>query len=296
MKIAFFGTPAFTVEFLELFKKIGLDIGLIVTGEDKPVGRGMQMRSPGPKVWGEHTLPKGVLQPKKLDNDFYNTLKEMHDQENFDLFIVIAYGKIIPERIINLPKYGTINLHYSLLPKYRGASPVETAILNGDTETGITIQQMVYKLDAGNILFQEKVDIGKDETTSELRERMNKRALEIFPDFLKMLSLTPSPSPKERGERQDESITTSCGKFIKDDLNVTKEIEKKDFEMLYRKYRAFDKKVFFWFSPHFEGGARGGLIRVKISEMNANEILKVVPESRKEMTLKEYENGFGKIF
>ena len=276
MKIAFFGTPQFTVEFLELFKNIGLDVTLVVTGEDKPVGRGMQMHSPGPKVWAEKNNIK-YLQPKKLS--------EIESElSGFDLFIVIAYGKIIPEKIINMPRLGTINLHYSLLPKYRGASPVESAILNGDTKTGITIQQMVYKLDAGNILFQEKMSINHDDTTSILRQKLNKRATEVFPEFLKTLS--PDLSPEKKGILQNESQATNCGKFLKDDLDVTKEISNKDFETLYKKYKAFDKKVFFFKNN----------LRIKISEMNSTEILKVVPESRKEMTLQEYENGFGKLF
>ena len=195
-RIAFFGTPDFTVEFLELFKSIGLDISLIVTGEDRPFGRGMQLKSPAPKIWAEENSIK-FLQPKKLDQEFYGQLKN----ENWDLFIVIAYGKIIPENVINLPKFGTINLHYSLLPKYRGASPVEAAILNNEVETGLTIQQMVYKLDAGDILYQEKLVIDKEDTASILRNKLNEKAIEIFPDFLD--SLFGNEIEKKQARRLD---------------------------------------------------------------------------------------------
>ena len=270
-KIAFFGTPDFTVQFLELFKSIGLEISLVVTGEDKPVGRGQFMRSPGPKVFAEQNNIK-YLQPKQLS--------EIEDElVGLDLFIVIAYGKIIPEKIINLPKHGTINLHYSLLPKYRGASPVESAILNGETETGITIQQMVYKLDAGNILFQEKINIDDNETANELRERMNKRALEILPEFLANLS---------GGTAQNEQEATSCGKFSKADFDVTGEVEKNDLKNIYTKYKAFDKRIFFFFGEK--------KLRVKITEMNKDGILKVLPESKKEISITNFENSFGKIF
>lgn len=275
-RIAFFGTPQFTVEFLELFKSLNLEIAVVVTGEDKPVGRGMQMRSPGPKVWGEKNNIQ-VLQPKKLDDDFYNILSSL----NIDLSIVIAYGKIIPERVINVPKLGTINLHYSLLPKYRGASPVESAILNNESVTGITIQQMVYKLDAGDILFQEEVNIGENDTTSDLRGKLNARALEIFPQFLNNLfegKITPIP--------QNESEATSCGKFIKDDLNVTLELQNKDLEGMYRKYRTFDKKIFF-----FKNG-----LRIKITNMNKNGIQALLPESKKEISAKDFENSYGEMF
>jgi methionyl-tRNA formyltransferase len=232
------------------------------------------MHSPAPKVWAKENNIK-YLQPEKLS--------EIENELNgFNLFIVIAYGKIIPEKIINLPKFGTINLHYSLLPAYRGASPVESAILNGDTETGITIQQMVYKLDAGNILFQEKIEILETETTTELRNRLNTRAIEIFPEFLENLFTNSPDSAKAMSGKQNESQATTCGKFTKEDFNVTNEYEQKDFKTLYRKYKAFDKKIYFFYKEK----------RIKITEMNSDEIIKVLPESRKEITYPEFLRNF----
>lgn len=292
-RIVFFGTPDFTVEFLDLFKKLGLNISLVVTGEDRPIGRGMQMKSPGPKIWAEKNSIK-FLQPNKLDDIFFKDFNIEHEKENFDLFIVIAYGKIIPEKIINLPKHGTINLHYSLLPKYRGASPVETAILNGDTETGITIQQMVYKLDAGSILFQEKMNIENIETTTELRTKMNKRALEIFPEFLNNLfSTLPTSSEQNIGAAQDEILATSCGKFKKEDLDVTEDLKKNNLSTVYRKYKAFDRKIFFYHT--YQKNNTEKIIRVKITDMDSVGILKVLPESKKEISVTDFENAFGKI-
>lgn len=295
--IAFFGTPTFIVEFLELFKNLGINIRLIVTGEDKPVGRGMQMQKPAPAKWAEASIE--VVQPKKLDEDFYNFLKQKHEEENFDLFIVIAYGKIIPEKIINLPKFGTINLHYSLLPKYRGASPVESAILNGETESGITIQQMVYKLDAGDILFQEKMNIEENDTTGMLRAKMNKRAIEIFPEFLEFMFSDKTNPPTQSFDvtKQDEKEATVCGKFKKEDLDVTEDIQNQDLETIFKKYKAFDRKIFFFFAPLARQGER---IRVKITEMcktpGGLQIIKVLPESKKEISKSDFENSFGKIF
>lgn len=273
-KIAFFGTPDFTIEFLELFKNIGLNISLIVTGEDKPFGRGMQMKKPAPKIFAEKNNIK-YLQPNKLS-------EIKNDLQDFDLFIVIAYGKIIPEKIINLPKFGTINLHYSLLPKYRGASPVESAILNDDKETGITIQQMVYKLDAGNILFQEKINIDEKETANELRNQLNKKALEIYPEFLEKFF-----NSNIKSETQEETQTTVCGKFTKADFDVTKALQEKDLQEIFLKYKAFNKRIYFFFGEN--------KLRVKITEMNGNEILKVLPENKKEISLKDFENSFGKF-
>lgn len=279
-KIAFFGTPDFTVQFLELFKKINLSVALIITGEDKPFGRGQQMKSPAPKVFGDTNNIK-VLQPKKLDQEFIDNLKK----ENYDLFVVIAYGKIIPEEVINLPKFGTINLHYSQLPKYRGASPVESAILNNDTETGITIQQMVYKLDAGDILYQEKMDIDENDTTSILRDKLNKRAIEVFPEFLENFF-----TDKIEKIPQDESLATSCGKFKKEDLDVSSEVANKNLESIWKKYKAYDAKVFFFHTY------KDKKLRVKITQMSKNEILKLLPESKKEISISEFMNAYGEIF
>jgi methionyl-tRNA formyltransferase len=245
-----------------------------------------------------------VFQPKKLDEEFYNILKTEHEKENFDLFIVIAYGKIIPEKIINLPKYGTINLHYSLLPKYRGASPIESAILNNETETGITIQQMKFELDAGDILFQEKAKVDENETTTELRNKLNKRALEIFPEFLKTKlshSHTSSQSSPNLGEgvEQKNEEATFCKKIKKEDLNINNILDntslnrEEKLNQIFTKYKAYDKKIYFFTEKNLQK------IRIKITEMkkenNEIKILKLLPESKKEINLKDFENSYDKI-
>ena len=285
-KIVFFGTPSFTVDFLDLFKSLNLKVVGVVTGEDKPVGRGMQMQSPIPKKWAEENgIP--FFQPKKLDDDFYKTLKDLEA----DLFIVIAYGKIIPEKFINTPEFGTINLHYSLLPKYRGASPVESAILAGDTETGITIQQMAFKLDSGNILFQERLEILDMETTKELRAKLNKRALEIFPEFLQQLFGNYLPllkgkgtlgAKQVRGILQDESKATFCGKFKKEDFDVTKEMLENNLNQIYLKYKAFDKKIYFMHQKKVKPLPASGhlLLRSKCSLAQGKENLLIIPYNK----------------
>jgi len=278
-KIAFFGTPDFTVDFLRAFKSAGFLISLIVTNEDKPSGRGHVIAPPLPKVWAQDN---GIicLQPKTLDAEFITELKKT----DWDLFVVIAYGKIIPEEIINRPKHGTINLHYSLLPKYRGASPVESAILNGETQTGITIQQMKFKLDAGDILLQNKVNIDDTLASNELRSVLNRKAIDIFPTFLDEFL-----SNKIVSIHQDEDEATNCSKFTKADLDVSEGIAKGDLTTIYRKYKAHDKKVFF-FHTH-----KANSLRVKITSMNETEILKVLPESKKEITKEEFEKAYGVI-
>ncbi len=210
-RIAFFGTPDFTTSFLDVCEHAGYSPSLIVTNPDAPRGRGQVLTAPAPKMWAEK---RGIptLQPSHLDDAFFEELSNTE----WDLFIVIAYGKIIPEKIITLPKYGTINLHYSLLPKYRGASPVEGALLADERETGVSIQQMVFALDAGDILLEEKIPIAPEDTTGTLREKLNKKACEVFPQFLDNLfakKITPHP--------QDTFGVSLTKKIKKEEGNIT---------------------------------------------------------------------------
>src|SRR3989344_112816 len=164
MKFVFFGTPEIAAETLKLLKQNNYLPSLIVTAPDKPVGRKQIITPPPVKVFAEkNNIP--FFQPEKL--------KELEDKlKDYDLFIVVAYGKIFPEWLINLAKFGTLNIHYSLLPKYRGAAPVQGAILNGEKETGVTIHKMVFELDAGPILAQEKTEIEPDEKTPKLLNKL----------------------------------------------------------------------------------------------------------------------------
>src|SRR3972149_6012417 len=167
----FLSPPDVASETLEILKQNEFIPSLIVTSPDARAGRKMLLTPPAVKIWAEENkIP--YIQPEKLNTEeFKNT---------FDLFIVVAYGKIIPENILNMPKLGSLNIHYSLLPKYRGASPVESVILNGDTETGVTIQKMEYKMDAGDIIAQEKINIKADEKAPELRKRLIKLGGELL--------------------------------------------------------------------------------------------------------------------
>ena len=216
MKISnfvFWGTPDVASHTLQILKENGYLPSLIITAPDKPQGRKMLLTPPPVKVWAEQNkIP--YLQPEKLNKEeLWNILRTKKGQnvvlKNIaqtdepsiaigqqadmrvlqnkilpDLFIVVAYGKIIPKEILEIPKLGSINIHYSLLPKYRGASPVESVILNGDTETGITIQQMELKMDAGPILTQEKIKILPDEKAAELRTRLIKIGGELLVETL----------------------------------------------------------------------------------------------------------------
>lgn len=166
--IAFFGTPELCLPILDMLAQHGFSPALVITNPDRPVGRKFIMTPPPVKVWAQgHNIP--VLQPEKLNDDFRKEFETHH----IDLSIVVAYGKIMPNWLIEMPKYQTLNIHYSLLPKYRGASPVESALLHGETETGVCIQKMVHAMDAGPLVACETISIEPNETHEELRNRLN---------------------------------------------------------------------------------------------------------------------------
>ena len=287
----FFGTPDVASETLEILKENGYLPSLIITSPDKPQGRKMLLTPPPVKIWAEKNNIK-YLQPEKLgelENVFVTSSqadeprKAISQQENiresknnfqFELFIIVAYGKILSEEIINLPKFGSLNIHYSLLPKYRGASPVESAILNGDQETGISIQKMQFKMDSGPIVAQEVVPISQDETAPDLRKRLIKIGGELLvktlPNYLnEKIKLIP----------QNNNEATFCKKIKKEDglidLNA-------DPIKNYNKFRAYAywPRTFF-----FKDGKRIIITDAKL-ENDKFIIEKIIPEGGKEIPFK----------
>jgi len=167
-KIVFFGTPDFAVPSLELLITRKETIAAVVTQPDRPVGRGQKLKfSPIKKLARESGLT--VLQPEKAGSpDFIEVLKALSP----DLAVVVAYGQIFPKALLKIPKNGFINVHSSLLPRYRGAAPINRAIINGDTETGVTIMQLDEGMDTGDILLQEKIKIDSCENAASLHDRL----------------------------------------------------------------------------------------------------------------------------
>lgn len=167
MRIIFMGTPEFAVASLDALVNAGFTIAAVVTAPDKPAGRGMQLQQSAVKKYAsEKNLP--VLQPEKLkDPGFIAQLKEL----KADLQIVVAF-RMLPEIVWNMPPMGTINLHGSLLPQYRGAAPINWAVINGEKETGVTTFKLKHEIDTGNILLQDRFTIGPDETAGEVHDRM----------------------------------------------------------------------------------------------------------------------------
>ena len=167
LRIIFMGTPEFAVPSLERLVDAGYDIVAVITAPDKPSGRGMQMNESAIK---KYALSKGlkILQPEKLKNpDFLKELKAL----NADLQVVVAF-RMLPEAVWNMPPLGTVNLHGSLLPQYRGAAPINWAIINGEKETGVTTFKLQHEIDTGNILLQQKISIGDEENAGQLHDRM----------------------------------------------------------------------------------------------------------------------------
>ncbi len=207
MKIIFFGSDDFAALHLEHVLTYGHEVLACVTGPDKPQGRGMKLSmSPIKKIALDRQIP--CLQPGSLkDKDIVEALKSY----KADIFVVVAYGRLLTQEILDIPQMLCMNVHGSLLPKYRGAAPINWAILNGDKETGVTVQKMALKLDAGEIIAQEKMDILEDENTAQLRKRMAQAGAKLL---IKVLSKQPegrfSLSP------QDEKLVTYAPKLTKE--------------------------------------------------------------------------------
>src|ERR671927_1001432 len=167
LKIVFMGTPEFAVASLDALVKAGCTIVGVITAPDKPAGRGMKLQESAVK---KYAVERGlhILQPEKLKNpQFLEELKALQA----DLQVVVAF-RMLPEVVWNMPSMGTINVHASLLPQYRGAAPINWAIINGEKETGVTTFKLQHEIDTGNILLQAKTTIGENETAGELHDRM----------------------------------------------------------------------------------------------------------------------------
>ena len=199
MKIVFMGTPDFAKESLEAIYNEGYDIEAVVTNPDKPKGRGMKMiASPVKEFAIEKNLK--IYQPVKVRNntEFIDELKKI----NPDVICVVAYGKILPKEILEIAKYGCINVHGSLLPQYRGAAPIQWAVLNGDKTTGITTMYMDEGMDTGDIILKREVEIGENETTGDLWDKLSKIGGELLVETLKNIENGTAPR-----EKQGENFT-----------------------------------------------------------------------------------------
>lgn len=272
---AFFGTPYVARDTLAYLVEHGYTPSVVISSPDAPSGRGMELHPSDTKAWAQaHNIP--VLTPAKLNAD---ALKEIQSYE-CAYALVVAYGKILPEAALSLFPQGAINVHYSLLPKYRGASPVETALLQGDTVTGVTIQRMIYEMDAGDILAAREVAIHPTETTRELRPRLIQEGAALLIDILPAFENGTLPAVP-----QDHAEVTFAKKIAKEEglLDL-----KGDAKMNWNKYRAYAESP----GTFFFREKNGKQVRVKIkSAVFQNGTFtpeRIIPEGKKEMEYTDF--------
>jgi methionyl-tRNA formyltransferase len=283
-KIAFFGTPQIAVWVLQELEAAGIVPDLVVTNPDRQQGRGLKITPTPVKNWAmQRNIP--VIQPQSL------LKKEELDPalaEPWDLFVVVAYGLILPKWFIELPKFGTINLHPSLLPKLRGASPIRTSILEGMKDTGVTIMLMDEKMDHGPILDQEAAllpfPVEGQVLDEALASQGGKLLAKVIPRWV-----AGQITPKEQDHAEatySKKITKEMGELILDPFHLPRGKEAYD---IYLKICAFDgwPGTFFFFKNK----------RIKITEAFLSdeqdaslEINKVIPEGKKEISFKEFLN------
>jgi methionyl-tRNA formyltransferase len=204
------GTPEFAVASLDILIQNNYDVVAVVTVPDKPAGRGQQIQQSAVK---KYALEKGlkVLQPEKLkDESFINELIEL----KADLQIVVAF-RMLPEVVWNMPPLGTYNLHGSLLPKYRGAAPINWAVINGETESGVTSFKLKHEIDTGSMLFQEKVPIGKTTTAGELHDALMHVGAELILKTVKVIE-----SGNYELKPQDDSQSIHAPKLFKETCKI----------------------------------------------------------------------------
>ena len=214
LRFAFFGTPELAVTVLEELSGAGFTPALVVTRPDAPVGRGNVLTPPPVKVWAEaHNIP--VLQPAKLTDDVIEECKTSHvlQEGGWDVFVVAAYGKILPQKLLDIPAHGTLNVHPSLLPRLRGPSPIRSAIMTGERETGVTIMLLDAEMDHGHIIEQEFVDIPEwPPRASELEDTLAHEGGRILAE-----TLLPWVRGEIAAQEQDHAQATYCKTIKKED-------------------------------------------------------------------------------
>lgn len=211
MNIIFMGTPDFAVGALEAILAAGHNVQLVVTQPDKAQGRSKELKPPAVKVCAlSHNLP--VFQPEKIKREEAVSVLKQYDA---DLYVVAAFGQILSKEILDIPKFGCVNIHASLLPKYRGAAPIQWAVINGEEKTGITIQQMNEGVDTGDILLQKEYYLAEDETGASLFERLCDLGAKAIVEAISKIeegSLVPTPQNEEESTHA-KMLTKAMGEI-----------------------------------------------------------------------------------
>ncbi len=300
MRVGFFGTPDLAAYILqELVSKF--EVVFLVAPEDKEYGRNRRLRICPTKEFAQcNDIP--VLQPVKLNEEsFLDELRSF----NADIFVVVAYGKIIPRSVFDMPRLGTINFHPSLLPKYRGAAPVQWSIINGDPFTGVTVQRINERLDAGDIILQKRVDVDENITSAELFSRV----LPVGADLVSM-AIEGLDDKTIEPEVQNEEDATYCGKIDRETAHIDWNLKNYEIHNLVRglnpkpvawtTFRDTNMKIWATKIPddavEVELGA-GEILKYQKKRLLAGtgsgliEILKLQPENKKDMDSLAFLNG-----
>jgi methionyl-tRNA formyltransferase len=299
MRIIFMGTPAPAVPSLQRLLDDGHEIVAVWTQPDKPAGRGDKLHAPPIKDFAvEHGLP--VEQPKKVRTD---EAKELFASYNADAAVVVAYGRILPPEFLRAPRRGCINVHFSLLPLYRGAAPANWAIVNGEAKTGVTTMFIEEELDSGPILLQRETAIGETETAPELLQRLAVTGADLLSETLAQLDeLTPRPQHHQDAtlapilRKQDGLINwTSNAAAIERSVRgfqpwPTAYTQHKSSRLIIWKAAVTDSE-----SPDATAGevliAHGDDLVVKCGEETALRLFEVQPEAKRRMSVRDFLNG-----
>jgi len=271
MKVLFMGTPEFARVCLEALDKSHHEVAAVITQPDRPSGRGKKLTPPPVKVYAEEQgIP--VYQPEKINRwDFPDF--------GADIFVVAAYGQILSQQVLDIPKFGCVNVHASLLPKYRGASPIQQAIFDGETVTGITIMQMDVGMDTGDMLLKSTVEIAPDDTGGSLHDKLCK----IAPEAL-LTALDGIEAGTIKSQKQDDGQATYAGMITKEMERLDMSRNPQDVVNHIRAYNPFPgtyteidgKKVKIW--------------NAKVAEVGV-EFLELTPPGGKKMSAEAYFRG-----
>ncbi|MCR4284264.1 MAG: methionyl-tRNA formyltransferase [Parcubacteria group bacterium] len=277
LKIAFLGSPLFAVKILEELKKEDLTPSLIITARDKPKGRKLTLTPSPVKIWAnKEKIP--TLQPARL-NEIYDNLKK----ENWDIFILAAFGKIIPKEIIEIPKHGILNVHPSILPKYRGPSPIQSAILAGDKDFGVTIMLLDEELDHGPILAASHLPLATNIDYEELENALAELGGKLLAESILLWI-----EGKIKATPQKHEKATYTEKIKKEDALIN---WNNPVEINYRKIRAFYPRPGAYFFL-IKDNKPFRIIVTKVSLTDGKlRLEKIKPEGKKEMLFNDFIKG-----
>jgi methionyl-tRNA formyltransferase len=299
LRIVFMGTPEAAVPSLRRVAEAGHEVVAVWTQPDKPSGRGNKLTSPPVKMAAQ-LLGFPVHQPAKIRNSEAKALFASHGA---DLAIVVAYGKILPTEFLNAPKRGCINVHFSLLPYYRGAAPVNWAIVRGEQQTGVTTMMIEEELDSGPILLQKSIEISDTETAPQLMLRLADMGAELLSDTLKDLdSLTPKP--------QQHELASFAPVLKRSDGLIDWSQNASTIERMVRGFQPWpsaytmgsESRLIIWkaearstTNAHAAAGelvaAAGDDLIVKCGERSELRIIEIQPEAKRRMLVRDYLNG-----